>query len=102
MHPGLLRQNWLCRLSETTELSMEKIHHHVLQFVHGAKNLRKQGQCWTKGRSGRPRTSEENIDRVKQAFARSSTKSIRTAAMQLEQPRSTVHKVLQKNLRLHA
>ena len=53
-------------------------------------------------RSGRPRTSEENIERVRQAFQRSSMKSIRTAARQLELPRSTVHKVLHKNLRLYA
>ena len=50
-------------------------------------------------RSGRPRTSEE---RVRQAFQRSPMKSIRTAARQLELPRSTVHKVLHKNLRLYA
>ena len=53
-------------------------------------------------RSGGPRTSEENIERVKQAFQRSPMKSIRTAARQLELPCSTVHKVLHKNLRLYA
>ena len=53
-------------------------------------------------RSGRPRTSEENIERLRQPFQRSPMKSIRTAARQLELPRSTVHKVLHKNLRLYA
>ena len=53
-------------------------------------------------RSGRPRTSEENIERVWQAFQRSPMKSIRIAARQLELPCSTVHKVLHKNLRLYA
>ena len=53
-------------------------------------------------RSGQPRTSEENIERVRQAFQHSPMKSIRTAARQLELPRSTVHKVLHKNLRLYA
>ena len=43
-------------------------------------------------RSGRPRTFE-NIERVKQTFQRSPIKSIRTAARQLELPRSTVHRV---------
>ena len=52
--------------------------------------------------SGRPRTSEENIEHIRQAFQRSSMKSIHTAAKQLKLPRSTVHKVLHKNLRLHA
>ena len=53
-------------------------------------------------RSGQPRTSEENIKCVRQAFQRSPMKSICTAARQLELPHSTVHKVLHKNLRLYA
>ena len=52
--------------------------------------------------SGRPKTSKENIERLRQAFQRFSMKFIRTAARQLELPRSTVHKVLHKNLRLYA
>ena len=27
-------------------LRMEKIHHHVLQFVDGTRNLWRQSQCW--------------------------------------------------------
>ena len=53
-------------------------------------------------RSERPKTSEKNIEHVRQAFQRSPMKSIRTAARQLELPHSTVHKVLHKNLRLYA
>ena len=52
-------------------------------------------------RSGQPRTSEENIEHIRQTFQRSSMKSIHTAAKQLKLPHSTVHKVLHKNLRLH-
>jgi len=89
------------RLNETTELSMEEIHHPVLPFVHGTRNLWRR-TVLDKERSGRPRTSEENIDRVSQAFTRSPRKSIRTAARELQLPRSTVHKVLHKNLRLYA
>ena len=89
------------RFSETTEVSMEETHYHVLQFVYGTKNLSRQGQCLIQG-CGRPRTSEENIERVRQAFQRSPMKSIRTTARQLELLRSTVHKVLHKNLRLYA
>ena len=44
-------------------------------------------------RSGRPRTSEESIERVRQAFQRSPMKSIRIAARQLKLPRSAVHRV---------
>ena len=62
----------------------------------------KTGTVFDTWRSGRPRTSEENIERVKEAFQRSPMKSICTAARQLELPRSTVHKVLHKNLRLYA
>ena len=53
-------------------------------------------------RSGRPRTFAENIERVRQAFSRSSIKSIRTAARELELPSTTVLKVLHKRLRLYA
>ena len=53
-------------------------------------------------RSGRPRTSAENIERVRQAFSRYPIKSIRTAARELELPPITVHKVLYKRLRLYA
>ena len=38
-YPGSLKRNRTCRLSEGTELSIEKIHHHVLQFVDGTRNL---------------------------------------------------------------
>jgi len=50
------------------------------------------GTVLDKGRSGRPRTSEENIDHVRQVFQLSPTKSIRTAARQLQLTRSTVQK----------
>ena len=53
-------------------------------------------------RSGRPRTSEENIERARQAFQRSPKKFIRTAAGKLDLPRATAHKFLPKNLRLFA
>ena len=39
VYSGLLRQNRMFRLSENTELSMEKIYHHVLQFIDGTRNL---------------------------------------------------------------
>ena len=66
------------------------------------KKFMETGTMFDTRRSGRPRTSEENIERVRQAFQRSPMKSICTAARQLELPRSTVHKVLHKNLRLYA
>ena len=32
-YPSSLRQNQMFRPSETTEVSMEETHHHILQFV---------------------------------------------------------------------
>ena len=62
----------------------------------------KTGTVFDTRRSGQPRTSEENIERVRQAFQRFPMKFILTAARQLELLRSTVHKALHKNLRLYA
>ena len=61
VYPGFLRQNRKCTLSETTKLSMEDIRHHILQFVHGTRNLWRQ-RVLDKGRSGQSRISEENIN----------------------------------------
>ena len=66
------------------------------------KKFTETGTVFDTRRSRRPRTSEENIERVRQAFQRSPMKSIRTAARQLDLPRATVHKVPHKNLRLFA
>ena len=46
VYPGSLKQNQTFRLSEGAGLSTEKIHHHVLQFVDGTRNLWRLGQCW--------------------------------------------------------
>ena len=58
-------------------------------------------------RSGRPRISGENIERVRRLFterlfSRSPIKSIRTAARELQLPPATVHKALRMGLRLYA
>ena len=66
------------------------------------KKFMETGTVFDARRSGRPRPSEENIERVRQAFQCSPMKSIRTAARQLDLPRATVHKVLHKNLKLFA
>ena len=39
VYPGSLKQNWTSRLRENAELNTEKIHHHVVQFVDGTRNL---------------------------------------------------------------
>ena len=52
------------------------------------KKFMETGTVFDTRRSGRPRTFEKNIKRVRQAFQRSPMKSIRTAARQLKLPRS--------------
>ena len=65
------------------------------------KNFMETGSVLDAVRSGRPRISAENIERVRQAFSRSPIKSISTAARELKLPPTTVHKVLHKRLRLY-
>ena len=60
------------------------------------------GTLLHKPRSGRPRTCEEDNKRIHQSFSRSPRKSIRTAFVELQVPKSTIHKVLHKKLRLYA
>ena len=51
--------------------------------------------------AGRPQISEE-IESIRVAYTRRPRKSIRGASTQLQIPRSTIHKVLHRNLRLYA
>ncbi|VVC37581.1 Protein of unknown function DUF4817,Domain of unknown function DUF4371 [Cinara cedri] len=53
-------------------------------------------------RSGRPRTSDENIERVRQSFVRTPQKSTRRAGLELDLPHSTVWRVLRRRLTLKA
>ena len=66
------------------------------------KNFMKTGSILDRKRSGRPSIDEETVNAVRVAFHRSPRKSIRVASNELAIPRSTVHKVLHKRLRLHA
>lgn len=60
------------------------------------------GSVADRRRTGRPRISEQNVEALRAAFQRSPGKSIRRASLQLDIPRSSVHKVLHKCLHLHA
>ena len=69
------------------------------------KKFMEPGLVFGAGRRGRPRTYEENIERVRQAFHHFAIKSICIGAKQLKLPRSTVHKLHRrtiKSLVLHA
>ena len=55
--------------------------------------------CLCKGKSpGRPRVSDDNIERVREAFLRSPRKSVARASRELDMPKMTVWKVLRKRL----
>lgn len=51
---------------------------------------------------GRPKVSEETVDVIRTTFTQCPTKSVRRAARELHIPKSTVHKVLHRRLKLHA
>ena len=51
--------------------------------------------------AGRSQRSEEEIESVQAVDARNPRKSIRIASVPLQIPRFTIHKVLQKSLRLY-
>jgi len=55
--------------------------------------------CLCKGKSpGRPSVSDDNIERVREAFLRSPRKSVARASRELDMPKMTVLKVLRKRL----
>lgn len=58
--------------------------------------------CLCKGKStGRPKVSEETVERVRESFTRSPKKSVRKASRELVIPPSTVWKIVRKRLHLH-
>ena len=61
------------------------------------KQFMETGTLLHKPRSRRPRTSEEDIKHIHQSFSHSPRKSIRTASVELQVPKSTIHKVLHKS-----
>ena len=65
------------------------------------KNFMETGSILDRKRSGRPSIDEKTVDAVRVAFHRNPRKSICVASNELAIPRSTVHKVLHKQLRLH-
>ena len=80
---------------------MEKSHLRDLPFEDGVKSL---WICSVQQRkeAGRSQISEEETESVRVVYTRSPRKSIRQAFTQLQIPRSTIHKVLRRKLRLYA
>ena len=75
---------------------------HTKSIKRWFKNFMETGSILDRKRSGRPSIDEETVDAERATFYRSPRKSIRVALNDLAIPRSTVHKVLHKRLRLHA
>lgn len=65
------------------------------------KLFKERGSVEGKKSPGRTRTSDAAVERVRDAFQSSPRKSVRTAARELQLPRSTVHDILRKRLHLH-
>ena len=66
------------------------------------QTFQESGCLCAQKRSGRPRTSDENIERVRQSFVQSPQKSTRRAGLELDLPHSTVWRVLRRRLTLKA
>jgi hypothetical protein len=52
--------------------------------------------------SGRPGTSEENVERISQSCVRSPKKSIARPNLELGIPKTMIQNIIQKRLRLYA
>jgi hypothetical protein len=66
------------------------------------EQFKETGSVCRRKSSGRPAVTEENVERIRQSIIRSPRKSIPRRSFQLGIPKSTVHKVLHKKLKLHA
>ena len=74
---------------------------HINSIKRWFKYFMETGNILDRKRSGRPSIDEETVDAAHVAFYGSPRKSIRVALNELAIPRTTVHKVLHKRLRLH-
>ena len=65
-------------------------------------NFLETGSVAKKHGGGRKRVSEDNVQRISETFQRSPRKSIHRASQELAIPKSTVHRVVRKRLKLYA
>lgn len=61
-----------------------------------------RGSVCDNERTGRPRVNQDTVDAVRHAFLQNPRKSVRKASRELQIPRSTVHKILKKELKFLA
>ena len=71
--------------------------HSIRRWV---KQFEETGTVAKKKSSGRPRRSIERAKIIKEAFHNCSKMSIRTASLELNIPKSSIHRILREELRL--
>ena len=91
-----IERNWTSEPSETLDANKEGKHLQSVPFICGIKA---RGVLQRK-EAGRSQISEEEIQSIRVACARSAKTSILRAFTPLQIPRSTLHDVLQKSLQL--
>jgi hypothetical protein len=91
----------------TVQRAFRRRFHNVL-YRPSPKNIRRWFQqlqdtgCLCKGKSpGRPRTSEENVRRIQEAFQRSPRKSISKASHELQKSGTTIWRILKRRLHMN-
>jgi hypothetical protein len=73
----------------------------VNNICHWFKQFKEAGGVCKRESSGRPAVKEENVERIRQALLCNPWKSILRCSLELGIPKSPVHKVLHKKLKLH-
>ena len=70
-------------------------------ICHWFKQFKEAGAVCKRESSGRPAVKEENVERIRRSFRSSPWKSILQRSLELGIPKSPVHKVLHKKIKLH-
>jgi hypothetical protein len=97
---GFSKQSPLSKRNVVTELNMEKIHPSDNAIRLWLKQFQETGSVLHRKGAGRPSTSQEDVDRIQEAFYRSPQKSTRRASVHLGIPQTTVWRVVRNHLHL--
>ena len=68
------------------------------RFGYGTKKLNEGGCLCTRKGSGRPKTSDETVERVSKNILQSPWKSLRRTSLETQFPQATVWRILRKRL----
>ncbi|KAJ4438867.1 hypothetical protein ANN_14820 [Periplaneta americana] len=93
----------LCDDDELDDINPNTLPQEVEEICAVCEEFGEDGEVCVNKQSGgsRRRVSEEKIEEIRAGFQRSPQKLIRRASRQFNMPRSTVHRVLHKQLRLY-